>query len=395
MIKNVIAWVFLSVFLAACEQDETFCPAGPENHMVSLPLSLAPGIGVDGKTDYEPMSTKADDPIKTKIDNICYCLVLKEIESNWYVDTLLQVQLDKDKSLYGTLSIDADGPIGNIEMVLRPGHYRILAVANGSNVKWNSALIPGYPVKGETISEKEIPYAFTYLIEESPSFQNVGYRSLLKEIFTGTYQFTISKTGNLHADPINGNTAIFLTRKVSRFRILLKEGASPQYQHVFLKTDHFAKLVLKAKGDTPFCDGVNCWGNAYYNQQNPTFELPMYISTDGHWRTATQSSSSYQMVVPGRSTYPAALIFTDETKTDGILYDITLSRMTAQSPGFTYYYDETIPDHILYPNSIDGIVFQTTDVAKDIGTGYPSIRLQQVPGEDAVTLFDPFFEINH
>lgn len=394
MVKNLIRWVCLGIFLTACEQEERLYTEESGNYRCAIPLSLVSDLRIQEGTDYVPMYTKADDAIKTELENACHCLVLKKIDSKWYVDDLLQIPLDKSKSLYTTLTVGSDGTIGSIEMTLRPGYYRILVVTNGWGVEWNPALTCGYLVKDETALQNATPYAFTYPVQKDAHYLNYGYRSLAKEIFTGTYEFEISKTGDLHSAPINGNGQVNLTRKLSRFRILLKDTPSTDGRPNFnLSTAHYVYPVLKATGDVPFCDGIDCWGDAYYNRESPTYELPMCISTVEKAKVAT-NGASYQLILPKNSTYPAVFIFTDETKTEGIPYEISIAKILSNSGGPTYYYDGAIQGHILYPNAIDGLVFQTTDQEKEGPGGLPSIKIEQVPEENAVALFPPFYEVN-
>lgn len=393
MVKNLIGWICLGIFLTACEQEERYYTGESGHRRFSIPLSLTSDVRMQQGTDYVPMATKSEDAIKTKIENTCQCLVLKEVESKWYIEDLLRITLDKSKPSYLAREVTSDGIIGAIELILSPGHYRILVVANASGVKWNPDLTPGYPVKDETVAGGEVPYAFTYHVESNSIYLNKGYRFLSKEIFTGTYQFTISKTGDLHSDPINGNGKLSLTRKVSRFRILLKEGASPVNEFIFENTAHYAFPTLKATGDTPFCDGVDCWGDAYYNRQQPLYELPICISTPGRTNVAT-NGASYQMVLPENSTYPGVFIFTDEMKTEGIPYEISIEKIFGSSGGFSYYYEGTIGGHTLYPNSIDGLVFRTADGHKDAPGVKLSIQVEQVSDENAIELFNPFYEVN-
>lgn len=396
MRKNVIGWVCLGIFLVACEQEEINYPKEeePENYRFSIPLSLTSSVTVGEGTDYVPMATKADDQIKTMIEEECRCLVLKEIESQWYVDTLLFFTWNKSKSYTSPQPITADGNLGTLDLVLRPGTYRLLVVANPNGVDWNPALIPGYKVKGEATAETPIPYAFTYTIQQQPGYLDYGYRSLFREIFTGTYQFTVSKTGDLHSDPVNGNGGVHLTRKVSRFRILLKGVVPSEPTFAFESTYYFAYLELEAQGDNFFCDGIDCWGNAYYNRKEPTSILPLCISTSGEWHK-TADLDSFQLVLPNHSTYSSALVFTDETKNQGLPYAITLTRILGQSGGFTYYYPGKIEGHTLFPNSIDGIVVQPTDRYR-LKDGYKvEIEVEPVDVENTVTLFPPFYEVNH
>lgn len=395
MVKNLIGLIGIGIFLAACEQDDIFYDPGiTDNHRVSIPLSVSPTLFLEEHSDYVPMPTKAAERLEAEIENTCRCLIMKEIDSKWYVDTLLKTVLDKSLSLYASQEVKTSGPVGTLDLILSPGHYRILVVANASGVAWNPDLTPGYLVKDETLSGRPVPYAFTYLVQTNGDFANLGYRSLYREIFTATYQFTVSKTGDLHSDPLNGNGSLSLSRKVSRFRLLLKKTSSPKENFSFELTPHFARIVLKATGDTPFCNGIDCWGDAYYDRKNPLDTFEMYISTFAKWLQAT-NGFEYQLVLPKNSTYPAVFIFTDELKTQGIPYQITECLITGKSREYTYYYDGTIEGHTLYPNSIDGIVLQPTDDYRmNPGASYPDVRVEIVPEENPVTLFDAFYEVN-
>lgn len=395
MVKNLIGLIGIGIFLAACEQDDIFYDPGiTDNHRVSIPLSVSPTLFLEEHSDYVPMPTKATERLEAEIENTCRCLIMKEIDSKWYVDTLLKTVLDKSLPLYASQEVKTSGPVGTLDLILSPGHYRILVVANASGVAWNPVLTPGYLVKDETLYGRPVPYAFTYSVQTNGDFANLGYRSLYREIFTATYQFTVSKTGDLHSDPLNGNGSLSLSRKVSRFRLLLKKTSSPKENFYFKSTPHFARVVLKATGDTPFCNGVDCWGDAYYDRENPLDTFEMYISTPLQWAKAT-NDSEYQLVLPKNSTYPAVFIFTDELKTQGIPYHITECLITSNSGGFTYYYDGTIEGHTLYPNSIDGIVLQPTDDYRmNSGALNLDVRVEIVPEENAVTLFDAFYEVN-
>lgn len=396
MVKNIIGLVCLGVLLAACEQEEIGnYPPSAQPHHVSIPLSVASGLSLEEHSDYVPMSTKAGDQTEAEIDNFCQCLVLKEIDSKWYVDTfLLQSRLNKALSLFVRQKVKTSGEIGTLDLILSPGHYRILVAVNTPSNSWNPALVTGYKVKEEGNSNIPVPYAFTYTTDTDPDRPNYGFRSLYREIFAGTYEFTVSKTGDLHSLPSNGNQSMSLNRKVSRFRILLKNTVSPKENFPFITTEHFAHLTFETTGDTPFCSGIDCWGDAYYDQANPLETFEMYISTSSRWRVAT-NGSEYQMVTPSNSTYGAVFLYTDEKKTEGVPFRIRPFRITGQTGNFTYYYDKNIDGHILYPNSIDGIVLQTTDEYKKIpGVYSPEVRVEVIPEENAATLFDCFYEVN-
>lgn len=393
MMKKLIGWVCLGICLTACEEEETNYTGESGKYSFSISLSLATDVRLQTETDYVPMATKAEDEIKTIIDENLQYMVLKKIDSEWYVDSYGGFIPGKISPISTKKKIYGNESIGTIDLTLTPGDYNLLVVANGSQVVWNPDLKPGYKVSKQTEQGKEIAYAFTYYyIPTSSSFFNKGYPQLSYEIFTDSYPFTVTKTGDLHTDPLSKKRHPILSRKVSRFRLILKDVRFSTEKICFDNTEHFADLELIAKDNNrPFCDGIDCLGNAYYKQE-PTTKFRMFMSTYSKWQDS--GGSGYQLVLRTHSTYTGVFILTDEKNVTGIPYDICLKGITGQSGGFTYYYNELITGHTLYPNSIDGVVFQPTNVSESVPGTKGNVKLEQVPNENAVDLFGPFYEVN-
>ncbi len=364
---------------------------------VCLTLSSIPTLEIEGNTDYRPMSTRADGDIKALIENVYKCLVMKEIDGVWYVDTLTERKLlehPKEGEIINKVSSEYVGVKDGMEftplrLTLRPGHYRVLAVLNPRSGNWNPALVPGAVVKGEADT---VAYAYTYNYQKG-NYTNEGRREVHDEIFAGSAEFTVKKTSDLHSTPINGNTHIIFHRKVMRMRFLLKNHDSPNFN--FSNTAHTVYATLKATDPKKvFCDGLDCWGDAYYNQQQPTTEIPMSTDLDLNWRLSVINKEEYKMS-SHHVTVLSPFVYTDSTTT--VPYLIDEIKITGQSggSGFIYFYLSQIPDLILKDNTIQQIVFQTTDQV--LGGGYGKeweIALEYLKEESSEKLFEPYYECN-
>lgn len=130
MIKEKIIGMLVCIFillLACSEPDENDSLInrnimGKDKVNVSLSLSL-PEMQLEGNTDYLPMSY-GQQGISVLLLPISYkCLVIKEIGDKWYVDTLTQRKLTT-AGTYAQVSITDDTRFNDLQLTLRPGHYR-------------------------------------------------------------------------------------------------------------------------------------------------------------------------------------------------------------------------------------------------------------------------------
>lgn len=400
MIKNKIIEILtgISVLFSACsELDENMNfnkDMESKNAVeVNLSLSFAPEVHLDGNTNYQPMSTRAGDSIKSIIANEYKCLVLKEINNIWYVDTLAKPTLTTDPS-NSELKIMSTTIFQDLKLTLRPGHYRILAVLNPRSGEWNPQLVPGTKVKGDGIDT--VAHAYKYRFQTG-GFANIGKREVKYEIFSGTAEFTVSKTSNLHSNPINGNTHIIFTRKVMQIRFLLKDHISPKDSFNFNPTQHTVHATLKAtKEGIPFCDGLDCWGDAYYNHIKPTTELPICTDLDTPWRTSTSSKTKerYKMISSHVTIY-SPFVFTDVNTQ--VPYQLENIKIIGQSggDGFVYIYPEPIRNLQLKNDTIQQVVFQTTDIVDNhIVEPQRQVTLEHLKEESSKELFGPYYECN-
>lgn len=397
MIKEKIIGMLVCIFillLACTERDETDSLInreimGKDLVNVSLSLSSLPEMKIEGNTDYRPMGTRANSGnVRSIINNVYKCLVIKEIGDKWYVDTLMQPTLTDSR--IDKLKVTDDTRFNDLQLTLRPGHYRVLVVLNAQATKWNTALVPGAIVKGETDT---VAHAYTYYYQLQPGFSNVGLRELGSEIFAGTAEFTVSKTTDLHSKPVIGDTKINLSRKVMMMRYLLKIIPSEKEGVNFRDTQYTVFATLKAtQSDKPFCDGLNCWGDAYYNKPNPTRELKTCTCLGTYSKEA--ANGKRYMIFYGLPTISSPFVFSDDKIQ--VPYELTEIKITGQVDEPRYRYPAPISNLTLQNNTIQPVVFRTTDIIKDPEI-YPNseVTLEHLEDESKQDLFDPYFECNH
>lgn len=367
MIKEKIIGMLFCIFillLACTERDETDSLInseiiGKDEVKVSLSLSSLPELEIEGNTNYRPMNTRAGNNIQSKIYNKYKCLVLKRIGEKWYVDSLLNRTLTniyeapyEDK----TLDITKDFKFNDLQLTLRPGHYRLLVVLNSKAVKWNQNLIPGAVVKNEADT---VTHAYTYALQTSiDHYINYNKIQLNREIFAGTAEFTVNKTSDLHSPSINGDTRIPLKRKVMQLRFMLKDCDINGIN--FRNTQHTVHTFLvPTDPKKPLCDGLDCWGDPYYNHKTPTMSMELITDLQDDWRIA-DNGEQYK-IAAYRVTKFSPFVFSDNSTT--IPFQMERIKVLGQAaPGeFTYEYPETITDLVLKDNSILQIMFQVTD----------------------------------
>lgn len=397
MIKEKIIGILVCIFsllLACSEPDENDSLInrnimGKDKVNVSLSLSL-PEMQLEGNTDYRPMSSRAAGNIRSIIANSYKCLVIKEIGDKWYVDTLTQRKLTT-AGTYAQVSITDDTRFNDLQLTLRPGHYRVLVVLNPRSTVWNPNLIPGAIVKG---AADTIAHAYTYSYQTDPFYANIGKREVRYEVFAGTAEFTVEKTSGLHSNPVNGNTHIAFARKVAQLRFLLKDEESKENKFNFVTTQHTVYATLKAtQTENPFCDGLDCWGDAYYNHRTPTTEIEICTNIDPNWRVA-KTGIQYKMI-SGHVTIYSPFVFTDDTRQ--VDYQLEAFKIAGQSGqgGFTYVYSQPIYGLKLKNNAIRQFVFRTTDEV-DPDAAYPQLQvgLEYLEDESNQDLFDSDYECN-
>lgn len=399
MIKEKIIGMLVGIFillLACSERDENESLInsgimGTEKVDVSLSLSL-PELQIESNTDYRPMSTRAiDDKVKALIDNQYRCLVLKEINKTWYVEASIQPLL-KEGKWRDVLKIMDTSVFNNLQLTLRPGHYKVLAVLNPGAVTWNNNLVPGTIVKN---GPDTITHAYTYWFQDvHDSHMNRGERQVSREIFSGTAEFTIEKTSDVHSPVlIEGETKIALTRKVAKLRFLLKDhpvdiNSGRDYNFYDTEFTLYSTVKVTQEGEY-FCDGLDCWGNAYYNRTNPTTQMKIIMSIKMDWQAA--DGGRYKMSAPEGTTIYSPFVFTDAAKVVHYQVEDILITGQAETPPIKHVYSGPITDLILRNDSVQPLVFQATDTVEMTQKAH-TVTLEYLQEESKKVLFPPYYE---
>lgn len=401
MIKEKIIGMLVGIFillLACSERDENESLInsgimGTEKVDVSLSLSL-PELQIESNTDYRPMSTRAaDDKVKAVIDNQYRCLVLKEIGGTWYVEAYIEPLLKEGEGKRSELLVTDNPVFDNLQLTLRPGHYQVLVILNSGFTTWNKNLVPGAVVKNQSDT---VTHACTYRFQEKDAFYaNRGERQLSKEVFSGTADFTVTKTHDLHSPvAISGNTEIALTRRVAKLRFLLKDhpveivGSDRDYNFYNTEFTLYSTVKVTQEGEY-FCDGLDCWGNAYYNRTNPTTQMRIIMSIKMDWQAA--DGGRYKMSVPRGTTIYSPFVFTDTAKVVHYQVEDILITGQAETPPIKHVYSGPITDLILRNDSVQPLVFQATDKVERTQEAH-TVTLEYLQGESEKVLFPPYYE---
>ncbi|MCP9612185.1 hypothetical protein [Coprobacter tertius] len=349
------------------------------------------------ETDLRPMRTKnvEEDVVTTRLQNSFRGILLKKLNNCWYLDTIVTAELDPAQSKWNTLYITGVNQIvGKWNVDLRPGEYRLIAVLNPESVKWNPDIYEGMLVKDISHPGDTIPYAFNY--KRSIDYSNYGERELNREIFTGVKEFSVTKTGDLHSTSDNSLKIDFF-RKVMKFRLMLKDYIPPTAGEdvKFNTTEHYFKTTLRTLDQKGFCEGMNCWGDAFYPKLNPVMKIKFSTTAIGRWYTV-KNGDRYFIIRPDNSHIPN-MFFLTGAEADGTMdFYLTDIKINTYSGGIIYVYDGTIRGLRILPNGISGVVFRPADIPEIFNEEYPYGKgmLEYLPEEDPAVILDDFCEWN-
>ena len=333
----------------------------------------------DTDTSLEPMTRASS--YKEWFGNACRLLILKKTGARWIVDATQTVLLDADSGPWAELKLADALPPCSFGCELRPGDYRIVAAINWQSCDWNTELVPGKVVADDADDALLTPPLITYPI--STHWMNSGYRQLTREVFIAVADFTVPKSGDLHSA---GMPAVTLRaeRRVAKFRVLLKDKPSPVNAFTFETTAHTVQALFTSQ-TKPFAEGIDALGNMYYGASG-IYELPWCMSTMGDFHTS--GAGRYQMCQTNSTVFSPFLFAGPEA--GEIPVKITDIRISGKSGGFSYKTDEVYTRSLacstiagIYDDSSSQLLIDVVEAADDAGTP-----------ENAVTLFDPFYEWN-
>lgn len=391
MRRDKIWWIGMLVLLfLACQQDpygesDEILSEGEENVRVSFTISLASGMKLDSEIVPMNSSQTGEDTVFTRISNEYKAIVVKKIDTRWIIDRIVSSNLGIG-SAWSEIQLKRGSVFKSLQLELRPGTYRLILFLNPDSGIWNEALKSGMVVENEegTIAP---PQVLKYRIGDS-GYPNAGLRMLNRELFAGSADFVVKKNNQLNQDPYKNVHSIQASRKVACFRIVLKENPEA---HQFGPTEQRFTAIFTAADGKYFPDGLDIWGNAWYDKTNPCRSMGVCMicryprgRTDylvSSW-TGVTVFSPYYIVEDRNEDLPYTISDIDIHGQSGEPYQIFKCPQ-----GYT-------TSRVFKTSYIDGIVLRpTTEIFKDETTN-TGVYLEEV-NEDTGSLFGPFMEWNN
>ena len=392
MIRKIL-WLLFLLPVVACQKDEPVAPNNPDKLQDGrVKVRFVPQASLDLETEIHPMkgTTRATEIVRIIAYNTYRCLILKKIDSRWVVDTLVRAFLrPPTASTYASQereesSFTGELPDQGFEVQLRPGDYKAVAVVNHRTTELNESLPPGTVVADESDPNFPVPFLVRYRFETDSTRIEWGYRLTLREVFAGSQDFTVDKTGDLHTAPGGGKVVIPLTRRTAKFRPLLKEyKENPDLN--FHTTQYTATYVCHATTDAPFCEGVNALGGPYYSPERLR-DLPVYLSISDKWRESPEAPGQWYHIPLTNVTTFSIFFFTDPNVP--VPYRIDGMRIQGASGDTPYYFTGSIERTFAY-NRIDGVVLTPNG---NFLQDSREFELREVTDEKAAELFPSFYE---
>lgn len=391
-----LGYIFILAVLTGCAKAEPI----PERtlteeklHAVTLPLSVVSPLTYESQT--EPM-TRADGNTKLgPMRNTYRYVVCKKVGSVWVVDLIGDALLKTDKGTFYDFNAVSSDIFDDLKLELRPGEYHIVVTANSGSVSWNGNLTVGTPVRSEDGS-LAAPWLFQYKRGDEEWRPNYGWIGLQRDVFTGTADFTVTKTGDLHSAASGIPVKIEMSRINCWYRVLLREDTSLPEQLAFkMDTPNSSDITLESLDEKGFPYGVDAWGEAWYPVPAET-ELRFYVSS-GYVGFRGKDGRRYSVVMPN-ATYFYPMIIGDKNRTEGHKYKIKTIIVGGQSGHMTTIYQDPGVERLYRANSYSGIVLEATDEVRETDPDYPTpyivAREGAAPNKPS-ELFDDFYEWNN
>lgn len=387
--KRFISILTVGLLLATgCSEDsETTALQSRPGDAVTVRFGMRARI----ETDYNvrPMAVLAT-TYTNWINKHYQAVVIRKIDSRWILDDIVDVSFPGDGSvIYPTGN---DLPQNDFSLELRPGDYRIVVVINSSALSWNKSLKPGTLVADSSDAGFVTPPLATYKVSSHPF--NSGYRQLSREIFVAVSDFAVPKQDDLHAQPMQ---PIELTaeRRVGKFRLLLKNKVVNKIG--FETTQHQAFMTLRSEGH-PFVQGIDALGGSYYGTPE-VYEMEWTFNLEGIFHSAAPNPDPnpypYQIMQTNATVFSPYLLA--DPSVEKLDIEIALEHVSGSSGGYDYIVNGTFP-RTLSTSRMFGIVLQpdgrTLGNTSQTLVGAVEAVNEKGVKEDAVSLFDPYFEWN-
>lgn len=382
---RISALLLCILLVGGCTKTEEIRPEGDP---MPVTFNLGTDLGIDPNIEIRPVTRSPQ--IVAKLDNAYRVVILKNIDSRWILHRIETGKLAASNDW--RLEVSENFVPNSYRTELTPGRYRAVVILNPRGGKWNDDLRPGDIVADENDPQKTVPALLTYWIQTETRYVNYNERYLGGEIFVGTADFTVSKSGTVGQSP-DRQVSVSCKRHVARFRILLKDKENNGLNNA-INTENFVHTLFTAKEGKVFCDGIDAMGRPYYDKTKPTQSMRVNMTCSSKAHLSEKNQQNYQMV-DSHSNVPSYFWFTDPDTE--VPFDFKLELITEKTGSPMRICDEVFP-LVLKNNAVTGIVFEADGTAKEV-EGDVYYGLQRSYGsdgqpEDPADLFDSFYEWN-
>lgn len=373
------------LFAMGCTENADAPSAAGPSDVVAVRFEM----GADIATDHQVQPMAVTTSYRNWISPVYQLVVLKKVDTRWIVD---DVRTEKLASGYSELKLTGALPANSFSLELRPGDYRIVAVLNSNSLLWNGEIRAGTLVADSSVEGFVTPPLATYKISTHPF--NAGYRQLSREVFVAVSDFAVPKQEDLHGQPMQ---PIELTaeRRVGKFRLLLKNKVVNKIG--FETTQHQAFMTLRSEGH-PFVQGIDALGGSYYGTPE-VYEMEWTFNLEGIFHSAAPNPDPnpypYQIMQTNATVFSPYLLA--DPSVEKLDIEIALEHVSGSSGGYDYIVNGTFP-RTLSTSRMFGIVLQpdgrTLGNTSQTLVGAVEAVNEKGVKEDAVSLFDPYFEWN-
>lgn len=352
-----LVYIFTAMLLVftACSEDDTthINPVtGDENVTVTFGLSMK---NIAYSTEYVPMRADGEETL-VLTSNSYRAILLKKFDTYWVVDSLLSLPLTDEPS--ANIHLSESMPLKPFSLTLRPGEYHLTIITNPGYVAWAPEIFEGSII--DLFDEQNPPMLCGYMTGR-PSYPTDGRYYLGAEIFSGHTSFTVEKQEDLHGQAPADLETIDLKRRVGRFRVALHNDPSAGERN-FAQTGMAEQIAAEmvATNDV-FCNGLDYFGNPYYDPQNPITEM-VYCGMTKKIPVEANNSESY--FIPSTSARTFAVHFFTQSGRD-VEFTMSDIESTIRSGDPYHIYLGDIPGLKIQDNTLNGIIFKPGPLVDD------------------------------
>ncbi|MDR2038216.1 MAG: hypothetical protein LBQ60_09855 [Bacteroidales bacterium] len=394
MIRKLTIFFAVILYVSACQKDETILKENDKN--VNVKISLSMNEFMDQETGYTLMKSTRANPV-----NRCYTtngfatIITKKIDHYWIVDTVIHKELVTGKGT-GSFYLTDQHILNDVSLEMRPGTYRVVIITGKafSTWSWNDQIKKGLVVEDTDITDYPVPFACKYKANNQNGFTNTDSLTLGTEVFSGMKQFEVKKTEDLHSDVIVNDVKVELLRKVSNYRMALRHITDGTVEPFHIGGQkYYIMAQFNTKKDTPFCQGLNIWGDPWYN---PDKKMTSWWYCTEVYPDLVKGKDGLDYLV--NSPLPTLRQYSSYMFTDPkVEVPITISSVKINK-GYNlaeFFYLGSVTDTIKH-NNIRGIAFRSS--LNDLPGGYYfELFLEEDSNNipiNTATLFDDFIEYN-